>query len=195
MWQVVMMLLIATGEWLGEIAGLKWKNVDFDNRSIRIDCALLDGSKTGVYEETPKTNAEYRTIGVPGEVMELLRRRVEQNKQKLLMGSEWEQTDYVFTNETGRFIFPCTFYSWPSNFAKKMGLSHINPHALRHTQASVLYQNNVDPVTISRRLSHSRVSTTQDIYCHLLEQADDTARDEIGSALFGEKKKKPPTPG
>ena len=128
--------------------------------------------------------------------MELLRRyRIEQNKQKLRMGSEWEQTDYVFTNETGRYIHPCTFSSWPSNFAKRYGLSHINPHALRHTQASVLYQNNVDPVTISRRLGHSRVSTTQDIYCHLLEQADDTARDAIGNVLFGEKKKQAPTPG
>ena len=39
-----------------------------------------------------------------------------------------------------------------------------------------------------RRLGHSRVSTTQDIYCHLLEQADDTARDAIGSVLFSEKK-------
>ena len=57
MWQVVMMLLIATGARRGEIAGLKWKNVDFENGSIRIDCDLLYGSKTGVYEETPKTSA------------------------------------------------------------------------------------------------------------------------------------------
>ena len=111
------------------------------------------------------------------------------------MGSVWEQTDYVFTNETGRYIHPCTFSKWPCKFAEKYGLPHINPHALRHTQASVLYQNNVDPVTISRRLGHSRVSTTQDIYCHLLEQADDTARDAIGNVLFGEKKKEPPSPG
>ena len=59
----------------------------------------------------------------------------------------------------------------------------------------MFYQNNVDPVTISRRLGHSRVSTTQDIYCHLLEQADDTARDAVGEVLFGEKKKHPSVPG
>ena len=196
MWQVVMMLLIATGARRGEIAGLKWKNVDFENGSIRIDCALLYGSKTGVYEETPKTSAGYRTIGVPDEVMDLLHRyRVEQNKLKLRMGTDWEQTDYIFTNETGQYVHPCTFSRWPNRFAEKYGLPHINPHALRHTQASVLYQNNVDPVTISRRLGHSRVSTTQDIYCHLLEQADNTARDAIGNVLFGEKKKMPPRLG
>jgi hypothetical protein len=59
----------------------------------------------------------------------------------------------------------------------------------------VLYRNNVDPVTISGKLGHSRVSTTQDIYCHLLEQADNAARDAIGNVLFGKKKKQPPTPG
>ncbi len=73
-------------------------------------------------------------------------------------------------------------------------MPHIRLYALRHTQASVLYQNNVDPVTISRRLGHSRVSTTQDIYCHLLEQADDKARDAIGEVLFGNEEKKPPKP-
>lgn len=41
--------------------------------------------------------------------------------------------------------------------------------------------NNVDPVIITRKPGHSRVSTTQDIYCHLLEQADDMARDASGS--------------
>jgi site-specific recombinase XerD len=45
----------------------------------------------------------------------------------------------------------------------------ITYFALLHTQASVLDRNNVDPVTKSRRLGHSRVSTTQGIYCHLLE--------------------------
>lgn len=196
MWQVVMMLLIATGARRGEIAGLKWKSVDFENESIRIECSLLYSAKTGVYEETPKTSAGYRTIGVPTEVMDLLSRyRLEQNKQKLRMGADWEQKDYVFTNETGCYVHPCTFSTWPGIFAKKYGLPHINPHALRHTQASVLYQNNVDPVTISRRLGHSRVSTTQDIYCHLLEQADDTARDAIGEVLFGSKKTQPSTVG
>jgi len=41
MWQVIMMLLIATGARRGEIAGLKWKNVDFENGSIRIVCVLF----------------------------------------------------------------------------------------------------------------------------------------------------------
>lgn len=197
LWQAIMLLLIATGVRRGEIAGLKWKSVDFENGSIRIECSLLYGSKTGVYEETPKTAAGYRNIGVPTEVMELLRRyRLEQNKQKLRMGAAWEQTDYVFTNELGHYIHPCTYSNWPGDFAKRHGLPHINPHALRHTQASVLYQSNVDPVTISRRLGHSRVSTTQDIYCHLLEQADDTACTAIGNVLFRSSgTTPPPVPG
>ena len=77
---------------------------------------------------------------------------------------------------------------------KKRVVAYQSTRVAAHSR-SVIYQNNVDPVTISRRLGHSRVSTTQDIYCHLLEQADDMARDAIGEVLFGEKKKQPPTPG
>ena len=55
-------------------------------------------------------------------------------------------------------------------------------------QASVIYISNVDPMTISRRLGHSHFSTIQNIYYHLLEQADDTAYDAPGAVLFGEKK-------
>jgi integrase len=69
---------------------------------------------------------------------------------------------------------------WPARFAERYGLPRINPHALRHTRASELYKSNVDSVTISSRLGHNCVSTTQDIYYHLLEQADDTVRDAIG---------------
>lgn len=102
MWQVVKILLIATGARRGETTGLKWKNVDFVTGKIRFDCALLCGSKTGVNKETPKTSAEYHTIGVPGEVMNLLRRyRIEQNKHKLHIEADLEQTDYLFTKETG----------------------------------------------------------------------------------------------
>ncbi len=91
-WQVVIMLLIATGARRGGIVGLKWKNIDFESGNIRIDCALLYGSKIDVYEEKPKTSAGYNTIGVSGEMMELLRRYgVKQNKQKLRIGVDRER--------------------------------------------------------------------------------------------------------
>lgn len=138
MWQVVIMRLIATGARRGGITGLKCKNIDFENGSIRIDCALLYDSKIGVYEETLKTRAGYHTIGVSGEAMSYCfgmgLSKTSRNCGSVPIGA----TDYLFTNETGRYLHACTFSSCSSNSAKKNGLSHINPHALRHTQASEL---------------------------------------------------------
>ena len=63
------------------------------------------------------------------------------------------------------------------------GLPHINPHAFRHTMASMLYFNGVDSVSISKRLGHAQVSTTANIYAHVVEEAD-RKNAEILSDIF-----------
>ena len=68
-------------------------------------------------------------------------------------------------------------------FAVRHGLPHINPHAFRHTMASMLYFNGVDSVSISKRLGHAQVSTTANIYAHVMEAADQQNA-EILSEIF-----------
>ena len=57
-------------------------------------------------------------------------------------------------------------------YQERHGLPHINPHAFRHTMTSLLYFNGVDSVSISKRLGHAQVSTTCDIYSHVIAEAD-----------------------
>ena len=68
-------------------------------------------------------------------------------------------------------------------FCKRHNLPHINPHAFRHTMASMLYYNGMDSVSISKRLGHAQVSTTSDIYAHVIAEADKKNAD-ILSAIF-----------
>lgn len=68
-------------------------------------------------------------------------------------------------------------------FSKKYNLPHINAHAFRHTMASMLYFNGVDSVSISKRLGHAQVSTTANIYAHIIEEADQRNAD-ILSDIF-----------
>ena len=63
-------------------------------------------------------------------------------------------------------MFPGYVCNWLTEFSKRHGLPHINPHAFRHTQASMLFFNGIDSVSISRRLGHAHMSTTTDIYSH-----------------------------
>ena len=69
-------------------------------------------------------------------------------------------------------------------FQKKYNLPHVHAHKFRHSMASVLYFSDADPVSISKRLRHAQVSTTQNIYAHLNEQADTQSAESIVDAIF-----------
>lgn len=69
-------------------------------------------------------------------------------------------------------------------FSKCYGLPHINAHAFRHTMASMLYFNGVDSVSISQRLGHAQVSTTANIYAHVMEEADQRNADILADVFL-----------
>ena len=67
-------------------------------------------------------------------------------------------------------MHPDSITDWLKKFSDKNDLPHINPHAFRHTLASVLCLNGVDMTTISKWLGHKSVSTTMNIYEHILDK-------------------------
>ena len=183
-WQMIIHLLMITGCRRGEIVGLKWDRVNWKDFSIRIDTALLYTPERGVYESTTKTGAE-RTIKLPKETMDLLRQyRLWQLETRIANGDRWQDTPYVFTGECGGHMAPDTLSGYLSRFEKKYNLPHIHAHKFRHSMASVLYFSGADPVSISKRLGHAQVSTTQNIYSHLIEQADTQSAERIADAIF-----------
>lgn len=80
-------------------------------------------------------------------------------------------------------MHPDSVGKWLTKFCKRHDLPHINPHAFRHTMASMLYYNGMDSVSISKRLGHAQVSTTSDIYAHVIAEADKKNAD-ILSEIF-----------
>ena len=188
-WQMIIHLLMITGCRRGEIVGLKWDRVNWKENSIRIDTTLLYTPESGVYESTTKTGAE-RTIKLPKETMDLFRQyRVWQLETRLANGDRWKDTPYVFTGECGGCMAPDTLSGYLSRFEKKYDLPHIHAHKFRHSMASVLYFSGADPVSISKRLGHAQVSTTQNIYSHLIEQADTQSAERIADAIFRSEKR------
>lgn len=84
---------------------------------------------------------------------------------------------YVFATEKGKPLNPGTVASRLERVEKKNGLPHLHSHAFRHSLASALFGRNVDPVTISKTLGHAQVSTTEDIYAHIIEAAKKRSAD------------------
>lgn len=184
-WQVLVNMLIVTGGRRGEVMGLKWDAVNFKNNTIHVEKTLLYSSDIGVYEDTTKNSPSDRTIKIPTEIMEQLKQlRKWHLEQKLLLGSAWTDSGYLFVGEKGQHLHPDSVNTWLKKFAVRNNLRHINPHAFRHTMASILYFNGVDSVSISKRLGHAKISTTTDIYSHIIKEADERASECIADVLL-----------
>ena len=74
--------------------------------------------------------------------------------------------------KSGLPIRPDTLSSWLTRVEEKNGLPHLNAHAFRHSVASALIFHGVDPVSVSKRLGHNQVSTTTNIYAHIMSAAE-----------------------
>ena len=186
-WRLITHLLIVTGCRRGEIMGLKWEKVDFDNSRVKIDRALVSSKSKGVFEESTKTS-DIRHLTLPRETIALLRQhKREQLRLQLLNGDRWLRTDYVFTQDNGNHMNPDSITGWLKEFSSRHDLPHINPHAFRHTVASVLLANGTDIVTVSKQLGHASITTTESFYSHIIEENKAKAADCIANVLIRKK--------
>ena len=184
-WRALVHMLLITGARRGEILGLKWDKVDFDGNRVHICNNVLYSPDVGIYEDSPKTATSNRYITLPLETMKLLRQyRAWQAGERLRLGAYYENQDFVFSQDNGKPMHPDSVTDWLKKFSKRHGLPHINPHAFRHTMASMLYFNGVDSVSISKRLGHAQVSTTANIYAHVMEEADQRNADILADMFL-----------
>jgi integrase len=120
--------------------------------------------------------------------MKFLRQyRAWQASERLRLGEYYQDQGFIFAQDNGSPMHPDSVTTWLDRFSKRHDLPHINPHAFRHTMASMLYFNGADSVSISKRLGHAQVSTTANIYAHVMEEADQKNAD-ILSEVFLRKK-------
>lgn len=184
-WKAAVHLLLVSGCRRGELLGLKWDHVDWENQQIHIDCTLLYAGDRGVYEGSPKTRDSVRTIKLPEETMALLGEyRDWQEVYRKELGQRWEESPYVFPGERGGRMNPSQLGNWLVRFQRRHNLPHLNPHAFRHTMTSMLFFHGVDSVSISHRLGHSSVSTTTSIYSHVMKEAESRISDCMADVLL-----------
>ena len=79
---------------------------------------------------------------------------------------------------------PDSITQYLGDFAKREKLPHINPHAFRHTLASVLCLKGLDITTIRKWLGHNNVTTTMNIYEHILEEGKEKVADCISDVIL-----------
>lgn len=116
--------------------------------------------------------------------MDLLKQlREEQNEEALKWGDKWVENDRLFIKKNGEPQHPNTTYEWLKRFCKKNGIPFHGLHSFRHLFCSLLVNQGVDIVTVSGALGHSNVTTTSNIYCHILENSRAKVSEAITNAL------------
>lgn len=157
-------LLITTGIRRGECVGLKWKDVDDQNKTLTIERNVTYTPKSGLNINTPKTVNSIRQIPLIHNVAELLQQykdeREEQSKKNILDDA------FVFSNEENPMIprTPDSLTRHLKRFMKRNGFPDMSPHDLRHTCATLLLSNGADVKSVQNILGHADASTTLNFY-------------------------------
>ena len=101
-------------------------------------------------------------------------------------GAGWCDSGYVFTAEDGAPLQPERISALFGRLVRSAALKRITLHGLRHTYATLALSKGVNPAIVSRRLGHSTVAFTLDIYAHVLPQVDAEAAELIAAFTTGE---------
>lgn len=177
------LLCIDTGMRREELNGLQWSDIDFNNKTISINrVRIAVGKETKI--ETPKTVNSRRTILVSDYSINLLKEL--KNEQITLYKSNNKtltNSCFIFINEKCEPIYPDTLSKRFNKIIKNNNLKKITFHELRHTNASLLINSNIDINSVSKRLGHANVSTTLNIYTHVLDKSKEEMANKMNEIL------------
>ncbi|MBA2364304.1 MAG: site-specific integrase, partial [Chloroflexia bacterium] len=174
--EALYVLAVMTGMRQGELLALRWRDVDLDSAVVHVTQQMVRLKGQGRVFADPKTTYGRREIAVPAmAVQALTEHRVRQLQERRLAGSLWTDLDLVFTTHLG---VPLEAHRLTAKHFKSLlrraDLPDIRFHDLRHTAATLLLGQGVNPKVVQERLGHSSIKMTMDIYSHVLPnmQAD-----------------------
>ena len=155
--------VLLTGLRYGELAGLKWKDVDWKQKTITINRALyFQRDIKRFVEKEPKSKAGYRTIPLTDGAIEILKKQWAKNTP-IVLGYQ----NYVFRNDEGKPSQKSAYNKPLKVIMKNLGLPPISMHNLRHTFATRCIEAGMRPKTLQKILGHSSLAMTMDLYVHV----------------------------
>lgn len=182
---------LLTGLRSGEIGGLKWEDVDFENKCFYVRRSLDYSKKNNRYQlGNPKSKSSIRTIPLKDEAVVILKdRRKEQLYQKML-SSNWNKNKefdgLIFTTQNGRPSGHAAFNNAIKSILTKINrqrrldakinnsdflkMESFSMHTLRHTFATRAFESGMKPKIVQEILGHSSMAMTTDLYMHTTDE-------------------------
>jgi len=177
---IAFFLAVMTGMRQGEVLGLRWKDIDFENECLYVKQTLTHDGKQ--FKDGAKSKAGNRSIGLDTYTIAVLkqhRKKVVANKLKY--GIAYNDFDLVVCTPKGKPINPRNLLRAFYSLITKANLPKIRFHDLRHTHASLMLQQGENIKLIS---GHSSVKITLDTYSHVLPNMQKEASNRLANQLF-----------
>ena len=191
-----------TGLRMGELCGLRWENVNMDQRSFQV-CETrnrlpnfddsIETTTSVKTVATTKTDNSRRTVYIMSELFQDLKRHKAIQDSVAFQYPGYNRDGYVFCQENGQPYEPRTYQDLFKRCVRQAGIQDANFHALRHTFATRSLEQGMDVVTLSRLLGHASPSITMDKYGHALDDHKRSSLEKLGN-LYGGEQKSPPEP-
>lgn len=185
----IYLTLAYTGMRVGELCALKWKDIDFENKTINIYKTYYnERNVTTEYElTTAKTSSSRRVIVIDDILIAALKKHRANQSEFILLNRDWYKEDFVFTKIENNSGYPET----PSQIDKKMDQiikknkikKRITPHGLRHTHTSLLAEAGVSLEEIQERLGHKDDRITREIYLHITKDMKKEASQKFSELM------------
>ncbi len=184
-------IALETGLRRGEMCGLTWDDIDFNNKCIHINQALIRVDNTYTISSL-KTDSSYRSLPVSDALLVKLENHKKRQKINRVKYGQFylknifnkKEYDLVFTWENGKFIIPSNFLQRLKRMLKHCNINkNIRWHDLRHTNATLLLEGGASMKTVQERLGHSLMQTTSDTYAHVTEKMNREATNIISNIL------------
>lgn len=178
--ETLLIVILATGMRHGEVRGLRWQDIHFEEQYLSIRRTVGYIARYGYIEKEPKTAKGKRKIILPEFVIEQLQKhRMQQIEAKRKAGNKWQEQDLVFCNRHGGFINPNDTMGMFRKILAKAGLPlETRIHDLRHSAATIFLSMGIHPKIVQELLGHSQISMTLDTYSHVLPSMQQEAMDK-----------------
>ena len=173
-WDAFFYVEVMTGLRRGEICGLKWQDINFEENKLQVKRSVSVKKGGGVSIGETKTETGVRCIQMPPSVAELLKSK----KQTAI--TEWVFPHFLHPEQP---ISPATAYRKLKIILKHAGLPLIRFHDLRHTFATHATHGGVDPKTLAGILGHTNASFTLDTYTHVTSDMQKAASNIVGNIM------------
>lgn len=181
--EALLLMALTTAMRRGELLGLRWSDIDFENKTLQLRRALRRVRHVGFVVKEPKTKAGRRRIMLADFAIEALKRHKRLQEERREKSTDWSDLNLVFPNTRGGYWDPDHMVDVFKKMLTSAQLPQIRFHDLRHSAATLLLAMGVHPKLVQDLLGHSTVGITMDTYSHVLPSMQKEVVDKMGFAF------------